>query len=562
MHFALGWNGKNKPIAILLLLLGLIVSSCGKSKSDTQEASCSGEAIQACRVLNGTGEQTRSCENGAWTLWSRCRITSCNAGYYLSDGRCQEFGPSVGYEIKPDPKTGNLLEFTVDSAGLIPPLSFLIRKVFKNGIEADCPDRIQLSESNGAFTWRPAPSQSAEYDFLFHITDSQSESRISTVHISVTIPEVCNSNSDACVFLRRKWDQGKAAGNVGDWYHNRDKFHSNLSLSEFPQLDLMTGGYGGAVTLYPGRVVVGNSSTAHTSGEDWMSQARGIMLVERWVEAAYNQYMNGHHYWYPEHNDHDSKDHYHCKMPYLSSTQGSSSSEIDEVRSFICMLAALPPAAKARLVETGLLMPTLQMVFRRAQVDDDDEYLTGLAHPSAFANHGRTMSMVEMANAIRTSTIPPMIQLEVIEESYSTVDGKREQWFTTPASICRIFRGPEYRKRIVVSAANSYDINNRPLVFRWVILRGDPNHVTIAPMKGDNSQAEILIDYHDETTIAGSSRLTNMVEVGVFAHNGIYYSAPGFITDFTLNNQDRAYDESGNLITRKRNGNYVHPLLD
>lgn len=56
-----------------------------------------------------------------------------------------------------------------------------------------------------------------------------------------------------------------------------------------------------------------------------------------------------------------------------------------------------------------------------------------------------------------------MIQLEVVEENYGPVDGKQEQLFTTPASVCRIFRGPEYTKRIVVSTEGSYDPNDLPL---------------------------------------------------------------------------------------------------
>src|SRR5829696_5991904 len=36
--------------------------------------------------------------------------------------------------------------------------------------------------------------------------------------------------------LRKWWKEGTAAGNVGDWYDNRDGAHSPLDLRPWPQL--------------------------------------------------------------------------------------------------------------------------------------------------------------------------------------------------------------------------------------------------------------------------------------------------------------------------------------
>ena len=36
--------------------------------------------------------------------------------------------------------------------------------------------------------------------------------------------------------LRQWWKEGTAAGNVGDWYDNRDGAHSDLNLGPYPQL--------------------------------------------------------------------------------------------------------------------------------------------------------------------------------------------------------------------------------------------------------------------------------------------------------------------------------------
>ena len=58
-------------------------------------------------------------------------------------------------------------------------------------------------------------------------------------------------------------------------------------------------------------------------------------------------------------------------------------------------------------------------------------------------------------------------------------------------------------------------------------------------IEADGDRAEIAIDYHPEATVGASELLTNLVVVGVFAHNGAYFSAPGFITSFTLASEAR-----------------------
>ncbi len=49
---------------------------------------CVGLSSQSCVVLNGYGLQTRICDNGDWTNWSSCQITSCNSGYTLTSSGC------------------------------------------------------------------------------------------------------------------------------------------------------------------------------------------------------------------------------------------------------------------------------------------------------------------------------------------------------------------------------------------------------------------------------------------------------------------------------------------
>jgi hypothetical protein len=41
---------------------------------------------------------------------------------------------------------------------------------------------------------------------------------------------------------------------------------------------------------------------------------------------------------------------------------------------------------------------------------------------------------------------------------------------------------------------------------------------------------------------------SNRVDIGVFVHNGRYYSAPGFVTFYTLDREGRTYTEEGRLV--------------
>src|SRR5204862_1240909 len=82
-------------------------------------------------------------------------------------------------------------------------------------------------------------------------------------------------------------------------------------------------------------------------------------------------------------------------------------------------LAAFRPEVKKKLTETGLLMPTIQMLFRSTNkhLKDPKEYLTGKAHPSVFEGSWvDELAMVEKAHALELKALPPMVQLRVLEE--------------------------------------------------------------------------------------------------------------------------------------------------
>ncbi|MFH1516213.1 MAG: hypothetical protein ABIG42_12230, partial [bacterium] len=243
--------------------------------------------------------------------------------------------------------------------------------------------------------------------------------------------------------------------------------------------------------------------------------------------------------------------------PYLTISQGSSGSDQVFVRSFVKTLAAFRPDTKEMLIKTGLLMPTLQMIFRSTNksIRHLKEYLTGKAHPTVFRGSMiNPEKMVQKAHSIRVDDIPPMIQLKVLKEGY-TLPGAdyfeadvSEKLADTPAVIARIFRGKDFAKRLVVSAEESFDINKRPLTYHWVVLQGDSDKINM-DIRDDGAVADIMVSYHPRHPVSsGSDMESNRVDIGVFVHSGTWYSAPGFITVFFLDNEARTYDTNHRLV--------------
>ncbi len=365
--------------------------------------------------------------------------------------------------------------------------------------------------------------------------------------------------------LLKKWDaEATAAGNVGDWYDNRDGEHSPLDLRPWPQLekiqytpeDFKRRRNWAAQRELHKRVVFGNSSTSAppTQGGSnpmqYYTQPAGLAFLEQ-------QYLKNNVYIYPEHRDHDPGhngrgdgygDLYPTNTPYLFISQGSSGSDQPFMRAIPFTLAAFRPDVKKLLVEKGLLMPTLQCVFRASNknVTKPEDYFTGKAHPTVFeGSNVDAIKMVKTAHAITKDTIPPLVKLKVVEEDtpengrdFFELPGRTERLGDTSSVIARVWRGKSETRRMSVSVKDSVDVNGKKLTFKWVLLRGDPERVKITPR---DDGAEIVVKYHGRRPIApGSAMESNRVDIGVFAENGVAVSAPAFITWFSLDSERRA----------------------
>jgi hypothetical protein len=384
---------------------------------------------------------------------------------------------------------------------------------------------------------------------------------------------VCLDKSPACHLLKGWFKQGKASGNIGDYYDNRDRGHAKLKLEklqvqvvEYSKADRRTGrDYSGPRQVRP-HATIGNASLSATMGKGGSVPRLFYLTESKGIDFLHTLYRHNNLYVFPEHRDHDPGrsgiggygDLYPINTPYLIISQGSSGSDMRFVEAGLKTLAAFRPAVKQKLIQAGLLMPTLQMILRwsNKSVQNDAVYLTGKAHPTVFDKRDLDVElMVRLAQEIAVEVVPPLVQLEVLEEDraengrdYFSVPGTSEKLADTPAAIGRIFRRTAGSMRLVVSARSSIDANGRPLRFEWVVLRGDNSRIRIEPRAGGR-EAVIEVPYHGwQPLVPGENPGSNRVDIGVFAHNGVYYSPPSFISIAALDNEERQYDERGNLV--------------
>ena len=240
----------------------------------------------------------------------------------------------------------------------------------------------------------------------------------------------------ASEILREHVRRGRAAGNHGDLYDNRDRGHSTLEPAAHPQLTHVTYDaaargagvdYGLGDRLLFDQPTFGNSSTAITDGPHWRSLPRyaltrpdGTGPMRLWQNLRAN-----HLYIHPAHRDFNDRngDLFPANTPYLLVSRGSSGSDQPFLEAVAMIYAAFRPDTKARLIEEHLLVPTVQMVFRRSlqNVRSREGYFSGDAHPAAFEGWQiNPARMVSLANAIREGDIPAEVRISVEQENLGT----------------------------------------------------------------------------------------------------------------------------------------------
>ena len=402
------------------------------------------------------------------------------------------------------------------------------------------------------------------------------------------------NRKDAVGKLLQEWhEKGEAAGNAGDFYDNHDNAHSVMRYRDYPQLTRIEYAqplkdrrlhYGLQNNMLFNSVVLGNSSTAHTSSPQWRSQARHGLTIPGGASLLALQYRSNHLYFYPEHRDYDPGhnregkggygDVFPANNPYYIVSQGSSGSDRAFMDAVAATLAAFHPDTKTALVEKGLLMPTVQMIFRRSNkmVKSSNDYFTGIAHPTVFQSTDLdTEAMMKLANSLKADDIPELPIIHVVEETEDKpgIDyfeaGPRQRIFDSPQSICRFHRTVQRDYEITLEALPSQeDTILKDLEYKWVILRGDCSLIDIESPKAQSTK--ITISWHDRRAIHPDSDMeSNRVDICLFVKkkNGKHWSAPAFFSINHPDNQNRKYAEDGRILSIEYSpGNYTDPRID
>lgn len=381
--------------------------------------------------------------------------------------------------------------------------------------------------------------------------------------------------------LRDLYEDGRASGNFGDLYDNRDRGHSALKPGAHPQLTHITYSkaaraagvdYGLNEQILFDRPTLGNSSTALVTPVWWRSQPRhaltnpdGTGPMRLWQNVQAN-----HLYIYPAHKDftEENGDLFPANTPYILVSRGSSGSDRSFMEAVAMIMAAFRPDTKTRLVEENMLVSTVQMVFRRSlqNVRSRETYFSGTAHPAVFSGREINLArMVSLANSITAEAIPPETRIRVESEDQAVEgvdffgDGLSEQLFDTPQAAARIWRSKTPRRSMILSAGESRDANDRPLTFHWRLLQGDPERVTIEPL-GNGRRARVTLDWHDPFPISDDTPLTTArVDIGVFANNGVHDGAPAMLSWYFPPHETRLFEPGPDGTRRIASIDYADP---
>lgn len=370
--------------------------------------------------------------------------------------------------------------------------------------------------------------------------------------------------SPEAAMLRLLAAQGRAGGLAGVVYDNRDRGHSSLPEGLFPQITRLAYGrdlrserldMGLALpVLLPApsilAPVIGNSSTAVTTGAAARSLPRLAMTTTGGPVRAWEAWAGNQTWVYPEHRDHDDEDLLPANWPYMLISQGSSYSDRPLMRAVALILAALPADTRAAAEAQGLIGPVVQMIFRRAQVRNRAAYLSGVAHPTVFEGGAlNTAAMVARAVELRPEALPPLVRLMVLTEDFvagAGLAGRSERLFDTPSAIARIWRSTAFRREMRVTTAATA-AGGGVQRYHWVLLRGDPAGVRITPEGSRDESARISIDWQEARPILrGQPRTSGRVDVGVFAETaGGMLSAPAFVSVSFPLHEARIYGPDG-----------------
>jgi len=366
-------------------------------------------------------------------------------------------------------------------------------------------------------------------------------------------PKVMTGKSPLADRLNDLYRQGKAAGNLGDLYDNRDRKHSKVSASKFPQLAFIE--YAAEAKAFDvdfsfndriffNAPTVGNASLGING---MWSVPRTTLTNPRMSAIAYLQYRSDHLYIYPSVRDYAwpeyGTDNFAVNTPYLIVSKGKSGSDRPFLEAAFIALAALPPDVKKFARENGLISPTVQMLLRRGQtgIDSKDDYLSPKAHPVVFDGEKLDFGkIVDVAQSLTVENLPPRVEFSVLRESAPQLaegQGPTDTIFTTPAAAARVVTKVGGSKSITVSMAATEVRDGISPAYHWRILEGDPSLISIEKKNKTGSVAELTFKWHaTHASLANPEVQTDRADIGLFVEVDGMISSPAIVSVYFKKN--------------------------
>ncbi len=403
--------------------------------------------------------------------------------------------------------------------------------------------------------------------------------------LSTIFAQPVTTRTDNVAKLLNEWFvNGTAAGLKAITYENRDGQHSPLNTAQYPLLQIFKGAENdkGAATQLRPQPTFGNCSMA-SAATQLGCLPRLYMMDPGGNRFLAQQYLSNNLFIYPEHQDYDIGangsgggygDLLPLNTPTLLISQGSSYTDQPFLQALLSATAAFPPDTQKLLIEKKLLMPTLQSIFRRSNktVQTPEDYFTGKAHPPVFdSTQIDEEKMVRIAHDMTPEKIPPLVLLQVIEETkieagknYFELSGSYPWQLTdTPVSIARILRGNEAEHGMLIGFDKTLNPIKAPLQMRATVLQGDPRFVRIESAPGGNVMR--LRVRWQPPVIAATGIRSHRIDIGIFADNGASISAPSIISFYMLPNEMHFYDEQGRVAEihyQTHNPDFGLPVAD
>ena len=327
-------------------------------------------------------------------------------------------------------------------------------------------------------------------------------------------------------------------GNTGDLYVNRDGFHSpngrealDAFLAEYPGLTCvmldqegrarkMDLDYPNALYPYP---VFGNSSRARVGDQYWRSLPRALMTSEAMrMKTMARLYLSNQTWVFPSNADTapvgTNGDVFASIAPYWLTTAGRSWSDLPYLRAALEASRTLPAETKKAAVARGLLAPTIQTLIRKSlkDVENENDYLTAKAHPTALPPGGLDMARLKTAAAaMKPTAIPPLAVVTVKPRPIEEEPIWPELTYATGFAWAYVLRAEETERSFAVSAKGAED-------FMFSVVHDDLGAAKLERI-GHNS-AVLTIDKTKMTP-------TNRVDLAVFGRSRTSgWGAPSYVS--------------------------------